>query len=104
VSEALRIQISPQALAQIEEAAEWWAKHRPAAPGAIRQDIAEILAVLVLQPGLGMPARRGRIKGLRRVTLDRARYYLYYRVAEGALEVLAFWHTNRGRVPRIQVQ
>ena len=104
MSEALRIRISPQALAQIEEAADWWSKHRPAAPGAIRQDIAEILAILVLQPGVGMSTRRGRIKGLRRVTLDRVSYYLYYRVADGALEVLAFWHTSRGRFPRIQVQ
>jgi len=104
VSEPLHIRISPQALSQIEEAADWWATHRPAAPGAIRQDIAEILAVLVLQPGVGMPTRRGRVKGLRRVTLDRVHYYLYYRVADGALEVLAFWHTSRGRLPRIQVQ
>lgn len=104
MSEALRIRISPQALAQIEEAADWWAQHRPAAPGAIRQDIAEMLAVLVLQPGVGMPTRRVHIQGLRRVTLDRVRYYLYYRVAEGALEVVAFWHTSRGRPPRIQMQ
>lgn len=106
MSEPLRIRISPQALAQIEEAADWWAKNRLAAPGAIRQDISEILTVLVLQPGIGMPTRRGRgrVKGLRRVTLDRVRYYLYCRVSEGALEVLAFWHTSRGQPPRIQAQ
>lgn len=104
MSEALRIRISPQALAQIEEAADWWAKNRPAAPGAIRHDVAEMLAILVLQPGVGMPTQRGRVKGLRRVTLERVRYYLYYRVADGAVEVLAFWHMSRGRAPRIQVQ
>ena len=103
MSDALPIRISPQALAQIEEAADWWAKNRPSAPGAIRQDIGEILNVLARQPGIGVPSRRGRIRGLRRVTLDRVRYYLYYRVADGALEVLAFWHTSRGRSPRIQV-
>ena len=74
MSEPLPIRISSQALAQIEEAADWWSKNRPAAPGAIRQEIAEILTVLALQPGIGMPSRRGRIKGLRRVTLDRVRY------------------------------
>lgn len=104
MSEALGIRISPQALAQIEEAGDWWAKNRLDAPGAIRQDLAEMLAILVLQPGVGMSTRRGRVKGLRRVTLERVRYYLYYRVADGALEVLAFWHTRRGRLPRIQVQ
>lgn len=104
MSEPLSIRISPQALAQIEEAADWWERHRPDAPGAIRQDIAEMLAVLVLQPGVGMPSRRGRIKGLRRVTLNRVRYSLYYRAADGALEVLAFWHTSRGRLPRMHGQ
>lgn len=104
MSEPLSIRISPQALAQIEEAADWWAKNRPAAPGAIRQGIAEMLAVLVHQPGVGMPTRRGRIKGLRRVNLERIHYYLYYRVANGAVEVLAFWHTSRVRLARIQVQ
>ncbi|RPI42201.1 MAG: hypothetical protein EHM59_18400, partial [Betaproteobacteria bacterium] len=42
-SEALRIRVSPQALAQIEEAADRWATNRPAAPGAIRQDLARFL-------------------------------------------------------------
>jgi plasmid stabilization system protein ParE len=77
---------------------------RPAAAGAIQHDIAEVLAILVLQPGVGTPTRRGRIKGLRRVTLERVHYYLYYRVADGVLEVLAFWHTSRGRRPRIRAQ
>lgn len=104
MNQPLRIQVSPQAFAQIEEAAEWWTRNRPAAPGAIRQDVADILNVLVHQPGIGMPTRRGRIKGLRRVNLDRVHYYLYYRVSEGVLEVLAFWHTSRGRPPRIHAQ
>jgi plasmid stabilization system protein ParE len=69
VSEPLRIRVSVQALGQIEEAADWWAKNRPAAPGAIRQDVAEILEVLVQQPVVGMASSRGRIRGLRRVTL-----------------------------------
>jgi plasmid stabilization system protein ParE len=104
VNEALSVRVSAQALAQIEEASDWWAKNRPAAPGAIRHDIAEMLAILVHQPGVGTPTRRGRIKGLRRVSLERVHYYLYYRVVDGVLEVLAFWHTSRGRPPRIQVQ
>jgi plasmid stabilization system protein ParE len=104
VSEARRIRTSPQALAQIEEAADWWAKNRPAAAGAIRQDLAEMRAILVLQPGAGMPTRGGRIKGLRRVTLERVRYYLYDRVADVALGVLAFWYASHGRLPRNQVQ
>ena len=35
----------------------------------------DMLAILVHQPGVGTPTRRGRIKGLRRVTLERVHYY-----------------------------
>lgn len=31
--------------------------------------------------------------------LSRVRYYVYYRATGDALEVLAFWHTSRGRQP-----
>lgn len=62
-----------------------------------------MLTILVSQPGVGMPTRRGRVRGLRRVTLSRIHYYLYYRVSAGALEVLAFWHTSRGRPPPVRV-
>lgn len=102
MTQPLRIRVSPQALGQIEEAAEWWARNRPTAPGAISQDVASILTVLANQPGVGMPTRRGRVKGLRRVILPRVHYYLYYQVSEGILEVLAFWHTSRGRPPSIR--
>jgi plasmid stabilization system protein ParE len=75
-----KIRVSPRALTQIEEAAEWWARNRPSAPNAIRHDVAELLDVLCTQPGIGAPARRSRAKGVRRVTLARVRYYIYYRV------------------------
>ena len=95
----LPIKVSPQASAQIEEVAEWWALNRPSAPGAVRNDVAEILALLSVQPGAGAPARRTRVRGVRRAILPRIRYYLYYRVSGGALEVLALWHTSRDRQP-----
>jgi plasmid stabilization system protein ParE len=96
-----KIRISPRALGQIEKAAEWWAQNRPSAPDAIRHDVAEILNLLCVQPGIGAPARRSRAKGVRRVTLSRVRYYLYYRVSAEFVDVLAFWHTSRQGQPRM---
>ncbi|MGH8653858.1 MAG: type II toxin-antitoxin system RelE/ParE family toxin [Gammaproteobacteria bacterium] len=104
MTETLDIRIAPQALAQIEEAAEWWEHNRPSAPNAIAEDVREILTLLSTQPGVGTPMRRRRVKGLRRVVLTRVRYYVYYRVAGHVLEVLAFWHTSRGQSPRIRSQ
>lgn len=97
----LQIKVSQNAQAQIEEAAAWWAQNRPFAPGAVRQDLDRILGLLSANPGIGARARRAKLEGVRRVTLSRVRYYVYYRVSGAALEVLAFWHTSRGRQPNL---
>jgi plasmid stabilization system protein ParE len=99
VTPPLQIKVSQDAKAQIEEAAAWWARNRPLVPGAVRQDLDRILGLLSVNPGLGARARRAKLEGVRRVTLSRVRYYVYYRVFGDALEVLAFWHTSRGRQP-----
>jgi plasmid stabilization system protein ParE len=101
LSSPLLIKVSRRATAQIEKAAGWWQDNRAAAPGAIREDVARALLLLSTQPGLGVPTRGARSKGVRRLTLSRVRYYLYYRVSKGTLEVLAFWHTSRAREPRL---
>jgi plasmid stabilization system protein ParE len=101
LSPPLLIKVSRRATAQIEKAAAWWKDNRPAAPGAIREDVARALQLLAAQPQLGVPARHTKAEGIRRLTLSRIRYYLYYRVSKGTLEVLAFWHTSRGREPQL---
>lgn len=58
-----------------------------------------MLGLLCVQPALGIRTRRTELPGVRRVTLSRIRYYLYYRVTEDALQVLALWHTSRGQEP-----
>ncbi|HEV7242105.1 MAG TPA: type II toxin-antitoxin system RelE/ParE family toxin [Thermoanaerobaculia bacterium] len=54
-------------------------------------------------PYTGESVPHSRIRGLRRVLLGRVRYHLYYVVAEeGAFfEVLAIWHTSRGKGPHL---
>jgi len=101
VTSPLRITVSRDAQAQIEEATAWWAQNRPFAPGAVRQDLDRILGLLSVQPGIGARTRSAKLQGVRRITLSRIRYYVYYRVSGDALEVLAFWHTSRGRRPRL---
>ena len=97
----LRIEITEKAQTQISVASAWWAENRPLAPGAIREELDRILGLLRVQPEIGTIARRATLSGVRRVTLSRIRYYLYYRVAGDALQVLAFWHTSRGSGPPI---
>ena len=96
---ALPVKISARATAQIEKADAWWADNRPAAPGAVRNDLAEALMLLARQPGVGHPYDGGRVKGIRHLLLGRIRYVVYYRATPDVLEVLAFWHMSRGRQP-----
>lgn len=97
----LRIEITDDAQTHIAAAVAWWAANRPLAPGAVLEDLDRILGLLRVQPAMGARARRTALSGVRRVTLFRIRYYLYYRVADNALQVLALWHTSRGQAPTL---
>jgi plasmid stabilization system protein ParE len=97
----LAVGITPRALAQIERAARWWVDNRPAAPDAIRLDLAEALEVLAQQPGIGARCAARHYADVRRLYLARTRYHVYYRVTGDKLIVLAFWHASRGRGPTL---
>ena len=97
----LRIEITDDARTQIAAAVAWWTENRPTAPGPVLEDLDGILGLLCVQPAMGTRARRATLSGVRRVTLSRIRYYLYYRVADDALQVLALWHTSRGLAPSL---
>jgi hypothetical protein len=60
VNTPLRIEITANAQSQISAAATWWAEHRPAAPGAIREELDRVLDLLRVQPEIGSLARRPR--------------------------------------------
>ena len=58
VNTPLRIEITDDARTQIAAAAAWWAEHRPAATGAVLEDLDRILGLLAVQPAMGARARR----------------------------------------------
>jgi plasmid stabilization system protein ParE len=98
---ALDVRIKPRALREIERAAEWWAQNRASAPGAVRKDLEAVLALLAEEPGIGAKVETARADTVRRLYLPRINYFVYYRVRGGILEVVAFWHSSRGRGPSI---
>jgi plasmid stabilization system protein ParE len=98
---ALRIKVSARAAAQTRRAADWWLRNRPAAPGAVANDIRESIALLAEQPGIGAKYEGARAPGVRRLFLGRIGYFLYYRVENETLEVLALWHSRRGEQPSV---
>ena len=97
----LRVKVSARGASQIDKAAEWWAENRPAAPGAVRTDVGEALALLARQPGIGTAYEGARTKGVRRLLVGRIRYFIYYRVTPDTLDVLAVWHVSCGKQPSL---
>jgi plasmid stabilization system protein ParE len=97
----LRVKVSARASSHVRMAAEWWAQNRPAAPGAVRTDIGDALALLAEQPGIGATYEGARTPGVRRLLVGRVRYFIYYRATRDALEVLAVWHVSRGKQPSL---
>lgn len=96
---ALRVKVSARAAGQVRQAAEWWAANRPAAPGAIADDLGASIALLAEQPGIGAKYLGARTPGVRRLFLSRVQYFIYYKAEAGELHVLAFWHASRGHQP-----
>ena len=69
----LPIRITRRAEAQIREAASWWLANRPAAPGALREELRRALDLISQQPGVGAMATNARLVGVRRIHLSAAR-------------------------------
>ncbi|MEO8196295.1 MAG: type II toxin-antitoxin system RelE/ParE family toxin [Thermoanaerobaculia bacterium] len=97
----LRLRVAPRAAIQIQTAARWWKVNRTKAPAAFFEDLSRTLAILRVQPDLGMRVANPNLPGVRRVLLERVRYYLYYCEDDTneVLEVLALWHSSRDSKP-----
>lgn len=101
MSRPLPIEVSDLAKAHLRAAEEWWRLNRPAAPNAIREELERASLLISVRPGIGARARNVSLPGVRRLHLDRVRYYVYYRVVTNPeqVEILAFWHASRGSGP-----
>lgn len=97
-----RVCLGPRAARQVARARAWWCEHRDKAPLAFDDDLAAVVAKLEESPQL-VGRSSGRRPGVRRVTLRRIGYAIYFRIEEGARRVIviAFWHGSRGTDPRI---
>jgi len=98
---SLRIKISVRAANHVRQASQWWAENRPAAPNAVTVDFAESVLLLAEQPGIGAKYEGSRTPGVRRLYLGRVKYFIYYKVANSVLHVLAFWHASREQQPAL---
>ena len=77
--------------------------NRQASPDALSEDVARAFALITLQPGIGVAARSARLRNVRRLTLRRVGYYLFYRVVpeREEVQVLRFRHVRRRPGPAL---
>jgi plasmid stabilization system protein ParE len=96
------IHVSPRAALQIRTAAKWWAENRSKAPEAFAEEMEHAFDLARRFPSAGEAVAHADLPGVRRLLLNRIRYHLYYCVSpeNDTVEVLALWHTSRGRRPR----
>ncbi len=97
----MRLRISRQAAADIRAADAWWAANRPAVPEFFRAELRKAFEVLPVRPEIGAPALDRELQGVRRLLLRSTRYFVYYAVHEGNIEVLRLWQASRGRRPEL---
>ncbi|MGQ0544469.1 MAG: type II toxin-antitoxin system RelE/ParE family toxin [Betaproteobacteria bacterium] len=97
----LELVVSRRAAREIERVVGWWEVNRPAASGAVRQDLQAALNLLLLQPDIGVRVHQASSPDVRRVHLDRIRYWVYYRLRRNRLEVLSLWHSSRESGPAV---
>ena len=95
----LPIKVTLVAEEHIQKAASWWLANREKAPQTFTEELQRGFALISQQPEVGAKATNVKLKEVRRIHLSRIRYFLYYRVKAGRVEVLALWHSSRLKGP-----
>ena len=100
----LRIEVLPDALQQIEQAAAWWHEHRTAAAGLFRAELEAAFRQLERMPDAGRPFPRRLFPHLRVLLMPRTRYHVYYEhdAAGEVVLVRAVWSAVRSRRPPLR--
>jgi len=100
---SLPVVLTATARRQVERAQAWWEENRPAARGALQDELRVAFQLVASQPACGTVIPSTRFQGVRRILLRRVGYFLYYRLAprKKQVEVLAFWHARRGTGPAV---
>lgn len=93
----MRVVLSAVATREFAVAVEWWRKNRPLAPTLLEDEMAALLEQLALAPLMGRSVLNNRLAGLRRASLEKSRYHLYYRVIEARdlVWIARLWHMSR---------
>lgn len=85
---------------QIRAARLWWMANREKAPNAFDESLEEAFSLLARHGDAGIIVRSRRQGPIRRLYIERIRYFIFYRVTATTIDVVALWHASR-RPPRL---
>jgi hypothetical protein len=102
----MRIRITPEAQAQLEERKRWWRQHRDKAPDRFDQEFVVAARRISTSP-MSFPVfteKRGR--SIRRCLMPKSQCHLYFEILEGGSEIaiVAAGGGRRRKVPRFRLQ
>lgn len=103
MKDSLPLEITAAAAQHIRDAQTWWRDNRLAAPHAVHEELERAFSLITFQPGIGSRANDVDLAGVRRISLPKIKYQLYYRVLPNPerVQVVALWHSRRGKPPRL---
>jgi plasmid stabilization system protein ParE len=95
--------MSKRARADVVAACEWWKRNLPGAHIPLVNELRRAQQQLATTPWAGVSVSDDVLSTLRRLSLVRARYFLFYEVDEslGEVRVLRVWHMSRGETPQL---
>lgn len=90
-----RLLIAASAKEQIREAERWWRRERSKAPTAFTDELREAFTLLLAHPLAGRPIDDDRFRAVRRLSLNRTHYYLYYEISGLEVVIVGLRHQHR---------
>lgn len=97
---ARSIVTTPEADDDASRIDEWWLGHRDAAPNRFLDELANALALLGMEPGIGKRVPHRTIPGLHRYLLRATRHHLYFVYTDELVVIVGIWGATRGSTPR----
>ena len=90
-----RVSVSAVAKRQIRQAVAWWQRNRIKAPSALRDELRDAFELLSRHPLAGRLIDEPEFRDVRRLSLNRTHYFLFYEVEESEVIIRGLRHQSR---------
>ncbi len=91
----LRLLISERAKEEIGRANAWWQRERPSARIGLTDELRQAFDIVVQHPLAGLRIDDPEFRTVRRLSLNRTHYHLFYEIRDDAVVILGIRHQSR---------